>query len=160
MCSLAESKSSYHFFTLHFLQRSTQCLNTTNTIKISIIWMIGEGMVHRFIKVVQNAETDRDSSIILLADSAVGVVDAVVGRGGDMAFSEKGIRQWREAAEPHSIEDYPPIMTVHQAARMLQISPSTLYSNVSRGRYKHATKRGNPLRFNRDVLVREFFKGR
>ena len=76
-----------------------------------------------------------------------------------MVFSKKSIRQWREVEVPHNIEDYPPIMTVHQAARMLQISPSTLYSNVSRGRYKHATKRGNPLRFNRDVLLREFFKG-
>jgi len=77
-----------------------------------------------------------------------------------MASSKNDIHHWREAAEPHNIEDYPPILTVHQAARMLQVSPSTLYSSVSRGRYKHATKRGNPLRFNRDVLVREFFKGR
>lgn len=95
-----------------------------------------------------------------MVDSAVGVAHAVVGREVAMFSSQNDIRRWLEVAEPCQIEDYPPIMTVHQAARMLQISPSTLYSSVSRGRYKHATKRGNPLRFNRDVLVREFFKGR
>ena len=63
-----------------------------------------------------------------------------------------------------SIDDgfaaYPPILTPAQAARLLQISKSTLYHHVSRGKYRRAVHRGPPLRFHRDMLVREFFRGR
>lgn len=59
-----------------------------------------------------------------------------------------------------SLSGYPPILTPDQAARLLQISKSTLYHHVSRGRYRGAVRRGHPLRFHRDLLVREFFRGR
>lgn len=53
---------------------------------------------------------------------------------------------------------YAPILTPDEAARMLRISKSTLYQHISAGRYRSAVKRGKPLRFLRDQLVREFFK--
>lgn len=59
-----------------------------------------------------------------------------------------------------NLGDYPPILTPDQAARLLQVSKSTLYSHVSLGRYRRATHRGHPLRFHRDLLIKEFFKHR
>lgn len=59
-----------------------------------------------------------------------------------------------------SIESYPPILTPRQAANLLQLSVSTIYSHSSQGRYRGAVKRGKPLRFHRDLLVKSFFKTR
>ncbi len=56
------------------------------------------------------------------------------------------------------LSEYPPIMTPDEAARLLRVSKSTLYHHVSRGQYRAAVKRGKPLRFWRDRLVREFFR--
>ena len=55
---------------------------------------------------------------------------------------------------------YPPIMTVDEAARLLRISRSALYKQVARGQYRRAVKRGKPMRFHRDLLIRECFKQR
>jgi excisionase family DNA binding protein len=53
---------------------------------------------------------------------------------------------------------FPPILTVHQAATLLQVSIRTLYRAVSEGRYKAAVRRGRPLRFWRDRLIQAFFE--
>ena len=58
-----------------------------------------------------------------------------------------------------AVNSSPPIMTPQQAADMLQIKVSTLYRHVSEGKYSHAVKRGKPLRFWRDRLVKEFMQG-
>lgn len=52
---------------------------------------------------------------------------------------------------------YPPILTPDEAARMLRISKSTLYGYVSSGKVRKSVRRGKPMRFMRDRLVREFF---
>ncbi|MEQ9617043.1 MAG: helix-turn-helix domain-containing protein [Phycisphaerales bacterium] len=51
-------------------------------------------------------------------------------------------------------------MTVDEAARLLRVSKSTLYGHVSRGKYRDAVKRGRPLVFYRDRLVRDYFRNR
>ncbi|MCC6970567.1 MAG: helix-turn-helix domain-containing protein [Phycisphaerales bacterium] len=52
---------------------------------------------------------------------------------------------------------YPPILTVHQVAELLQLSVHTVYKGVSEGRYRGAVKRGKPLRFWRDRVIQVFF---
>ncbi len=54
-------------------------------------------------------------------------------------------------------EIYPPILTVRQAAALLQVSHHTLYRAVSEGRFKSAVRRGKPLRSWRDRLIQAFF---
>ena len=51
-----------------------------------------------------------------------------------------------------------PILTPHEAAKLLRIKVSTLYRHVSEGRYSGAVKRGKPLRFWRDRLIQEFMR--
>lgn len=51
----------------------------------------------------------------------------------------------------------PKIMTIDQASRMLQISKSTLYHWICSGKIKRSVKRGKPTRFDRDLLIDEFF---
>jgi hypothetical protein len=63
-----------------------------------------------------------------------------------------------QAAMEHS--GIPPIMTVDQAAALLQLTPATVYKAVSEDRFKDAVRRGKPLRFWRDRLVSEFFAAR
>ena len=58
------------------------------------------------------------------------------------------------------IGSFPPLLTVDEAARLLRVSKSTLYGQVSRGKYRDAVKRGRPLVFYRDRLVRDYFRGR
>lgn len=65
--------------------------------------------------------------------------------------------QWSTSLDAKA-SGYPIILTPTQASSLLQISRSCLYSHVSQGRYKRAVKRGKPLRFHRDLLVREFFR--
>ena len=48
-------------------------------------------------------------------------------------------------------------MTIDQASRMLQISKSTLYHWICSGKIKRSVKRGKPTRFDRDLLIDEFF---
>ena len=52
----------------------------------------------------------------------------------------------------------PPVLTPDEAARLLRLKVSTLYRHVSEGRYGSAVKRGKPLRFWRDRLVKEFMR--
>ena len=52
---------------------------------------------------------------------------------------------------------FPAILTVEQAAALLQVSRFTLYKAVSEGRFRDAVRRGKPLRFWRDRLIRRFF---
>lgn len=53
---------------------------------------------------------------------------------------------------------FPPILTVHQVAALLQLSPHTVYGAVSEGRFKTSVRRGKPLRFWRDRVIQEFFR--
>ncbi len=62
-----------------------------------------------------------------------------------------------ELAAAIDVQKFPPILTVHQAAELLQISHHTLYRAVSQGKYRDAVRRGKPLRFWRDRLVIAFF---
>ena len=55
-----------------------------------------------------------------------------------------------------ALNTLPAIMTPIEAAAVLRIKLSTLYRHVSEGRYNSAVKRGKPLRFWRDRLIREF----
>ena len=55
-----------------------------------------------------------------------------------------------------ALQDFPPVMAPEEAARLLRIKVSTLYRHVSEGRYGSAVKRGKPLRFWRDRLIKEF----
>lgn len=52
---------------------------------------------------------------------------------------------------------FPPLLTVHQAAALLQMSHHTLYKVAGDRRYAGAVARGKPLRFWRDRLLQLFF---
>ena len=60
--------------------------------------------------------------------------------------------------EMSAIESYPPLLTVQETAELLRLRVSTIYRHVSEGKYRKAVKRGKPLRFYRDQLVKEFMK--
>ena len=62
-------------------------------------------------------------------------------------------------SDPHWISKFPPIMTVSQAAALLQISKATLYDWSSRKLLADCSRRcGKHLRFLRDRLVRFYFE--
>ena len=54
---------------------------------------------------------------------------------------------------------FPAILTIDQAASLLQLAKTTLYRKVSEGWFKAAVRRGKPLRFWRDRLITLFFAG-
>lgn len=56
------------------------------------------------------------------------------------------------------LKDLPPVLTPDEAAALLRLKLSTLYRHVSEGRCPGAVKRGKPLRFWRDRLIREFMR--
>ena len=56
------------------------------------------------------------------------------------------------------VAEYPPILTPEEAAGLLRLKLSTVYRHVSEGRYNSAVKRGKPLRFWRDRLIKEFMR--
>ncbi len=60
--------------------------------------------------------------------------------------------------ELEALKDYPPLLTVQEAAALLRLKVSTVYRHVSEGRYASAVRRGKPLRFHRDRLVQEFMR--
>ena len=55
-----------------------------------------------------------------------------------------------------ALENYPPILTPEDAAKLLQLKVSTLYRHLSEGKYRKAVKRGKPIRFWRDRLIQDF----
>jgi excisionase family DNA binding protein len=57
-----------------------------------------------------------------------------------------------------ALKDLQPVLTPEEAAAVLRLKVSTLYRQVSEGRYSGAVKRGKPLRFWRDRLVQEFMR--
>ena len=57
-----------------------------------------------------------------------------------------------------ALSGYPPVMTPEEAAELLRLKVSTLYRHISEGKYSRAVKRGKPLRFWRDRLIREFMQ--
>jgi excisionase family DNA binding protein len=60
--------------------------------------------------------------------------------------------------DPESFNQYPPILTVGQAASLLQVPKSTIYEWSSRGLLDRcARKVGRYLRISRDALIIEFF---
>ena len=67
-------------------------------------------------------------------------------------------RPFSDAEISGALSDLPPILTVDEAARLLRISKSTLYSRVSQGRYRDAVRRGKPLMLWRDRLARAAFR--
>lgn len=65
-------------------------------------------------------------------------------------------RKLTQAEIDAALKDFPPVMIPQEAAALLRIKLSTLYRQVSEGRYGAAVKRGKPLRFWRDRLAQEF----
>lgn len=55
--------------------------------------------------------------------------------------------------------DLPPILTLDEAAKIAQISPSTLKRHVHEGRYRNSVKPGKPLRFWMIRFVKELMAG-
>jgi hypothetical protein len=53
---------------------------------------------------------------------------------------------------------YAPILNLKEAAELARIAPSTLKRLVSEGKYAESVKRGKPLRFWRDLFVKELMK--
>lgn len=85
------------------------------------------------------------------------------GGNGERRSSEGGSSRPRPLARDElgvGLSNYPPLLTIDEAARLLRVSKSTLYGHVSRGKYRDAVKRGRPLVFYRDRLVRDYFRGR
>jgi excisionase family DNA binding protein len=62
--------------------------------------------------------------------------------------------------EGDEFADYPPILTVQQAAELAQIPVDTLYAWSSQGRMKNCSARaGKHLRIDRDKFVKSLFEG-
>ena len=55
-----------------------------------------------------------------------------------------------------ALQNYPPVLTLEEAAQLLRLKISTLYRHLSEGKYNKAVKRGKPIRFWRDRLIQEF----
>jgi hypothetical protein len=60
----------------------------------------------------------------------------------------------RRAFELHAAE-FPPVLSLEQAAKLAHLAPSTLSRKVSEGAFKKSVRRGKPLLFFRDYYVRE-----
>lgn len=96
---------------------------------------------------------------LLLAD-----VDVLNLGGGDGGFT---IGFCRKTVTPEligmclkSMEDrFPPVLTLEQAADLVQLEPQTLRAHLSEGKYKKSSRRGHPVRFWRDVFVIEYMQG-
>ena len=55
-------------------------------------------------------------------------------------------------------EDFPPVLSLDQAAKLAHLASSTLKRKVSEGNFKESVKRGKPLLFWRDKFVKELLK--
>lgn len=56
-------------------------------------------------------------------------------------------------------ERYPPILTPDQVADLFQVSRATVYRWSSEDRFPGVVRRRRPLRFWRDGLIEQFFRG-
>ncbi len=54
--------------------------------------------------------------------------------------------------------DFPPILSLSQAAKLSHLASSTLKRKVSEGHFKLSVKRNKPLLFWRDRFVKELMK--
>lgn len=63
----------------------------------------------------------------------------------------------RKAFEP-VIANYPPVLSLEQAAEIAHLAPSTLKRKVSEGAFRESAKRGKPLKFWRDKFVQELMR--
>lgn len=54
----------------------------------------------------------------------------------------------------------PELLTIDEAARVLRVSRSTMYSYVSSGLIRRSVLRGGKLLFRRDTLVDEYWRAR
>jgi len=72
---------------------------------------------------------------------------------GDMRLSTDEISA--AFADPHWAREFPPVLSVDQAARLVQVPKSTIYDWSSRGLLRGCSRRvGKHLRFFRDRLLR------
>jgi excisionase family DNA binding protein len=61
-------------------------------------------------------------------------------------------------ADPHWAGEFPPVLSVEQAARLLQVPKATVYDWSSRGLLRGCSRRvGKHLRFFRDRLITTIF---
>ena len=60
----------------------------------------------------------------------------------------------RNAFEPLA-QQYPPILSLGQAAEIAKLAPGTLKRKVSEGAFNKSVKKGKPLRFWRDTFIQE-----
>lgn len=63
-------------------------------------------------------------------------------------------------AAPEDPHRFPSILTAGEAARLLRVSPDTIYRWSSQGLLKGVASRGQPLRLKRDQLIEWFFDRR
>ena len=58
------------------------------------------------------------------------------------------------------LEDrFPPILTLAQASDLTGLKEQTLRVHLSEGKYPKSGRRGNRVRFMRDLFVHEFMSG-
>lgn len=60
----------------------------------------------------------------------------------------------QQAFLPHG-DQYPPVLSLAEAAALARIKPGTLKRKVSEGAFPTSARRGKPLRFWRDRFVYE-----
>ncbi len=72
-------------------------------------------------------------------------------------FADVSLPDIRKAFENIG-EDFPPVLSLDQAAKLAHLVPSTLKRKVSEGHFMESVKRGKPLLFWRDKFVKELMK--
>ncbi len=72
-------------------------------------------------------------------------------------FADVPLSDIRKAFENVGTE-FPPVMSLNEAAKLAHLAPSTLKRKVSEGHFKESVKRGKPLLFWRDKYVKELLK--
>lgn len=59
----------------------------------------------------------------------------------------------------HALAGYPPLLTVHEAARLIRVSSSCIHHRIARGELRGIATRGRkPTLIFRDRLVRAYFR--
>ena len=77
-------------------------------------------------------------------------------RNGPLDFIKLRLDEVRTAMGPLN-DEYPPVLTLKQAAKLIHLAPGTLKRKVSEGHFRDSVRRGRPLRFWRDRFLKEFF---